>query len=130
MDEAMRRFAALRPHLEEGVSLTTAARAADVPIRTAQRWLSRYRLEGLDGLKVRARSDRGTRKLPGPLITLIEGLALRKPRLSCAAIYRRAETVAKSRDWSVCQSARNIDPLSASKNDPLTERTDSWPDAV
>ena len=101
MDEAMRRFAALRPHLEEGVSLTTAARAADVPIRTAQRWLSRYRLEGLDGLKVRARSDRGTRKLPGPLITLIEGLALRKPRLSCAAIYRRAETVAKSRDWSV-----------------------------
>lgn len=51
MDEAMRRFAALRPHLEEGVSLAAAARAADVPIRTAQRWLSRYRLEGLDGLK-------------------------------------------------------------------------------
>lgn len=56
MDEAMRRFAALRPHLEEGVSLAAAARAADVPIRTAQRWLSRYRLEGLDGLKCALRS--------------------------------------------------------------------------
>lgn len=101
MDEAMRRFAALRPHLEEGVSLVAAARAADVPLRTAQRWLSRYRLEGLDGLKVRKRSDYGTRKLPHPLIALIEGLTLRKPRLSCAAICRRAKAIAKSRDWPV-----------------------------
>ncbi|MFD2741151.1 AAA family ATPase [Sulfitobacter aestuarii] len=50
MDEAMRRFAVLQPHLEEGVSLIAAARAADVPIRTAQRWLSHYRTDGLDGL--------------------------------------------------------------------------------
>ena len=28
-----------------------------------------------------------------------------------------------------CQSATNLDPLSASKNDPL-ERSGSWPDAV
>jgi len=40
MDDAMRRFAVLKPHLEDGVSLATAARIADVPIRTAQRWLS------------------------------------------------------------------------------------------
>ncbi|SDE81591.1 Homeodomain-like domain-containing protein [Paracoccus isoporae] len=51
MGEAMRRFAALQSHLEEGVSLVAATRAADLPIPTAQRWLSRYRLEGLDGLK-------------------------------------------------------------------------------
>ncbi|WP_419178315.1 helix-turn-helix domain-containing protein [Ciceribacter selenitireducens] len=97
----MRRFAVLRPHLEEGVSLVAAARAADVPIRTTQRWLSRYRLKGLDGLKIRKRSDYGTRRLPEPLIALIEGLALRKPRLSCAAICRRTKAIAKSRDWPV-----------------------------
>lgn len=72
-----------------------------MPIQTAQRWLLRYRLEGLDGLKDGTRPDRGTRKLPENLIALIEGLALRKPRLSCAATCRRTETVANSRDWLV-----------------------------
>lgn len=57
MDVAMRRFAVLKPHLEESVSLTSAARAAGVPVRTVQRWLSRYGAFGLEGLKRRVRSD-------------------------------------------------------------------------
>lgn len=99
MDEAMRRFALLRPHIEEGISLVSVARAADVPIRTAQRWLSRYREHGLDGLSRRTRSDGDKRKLPDDLVRLIEGMALRKPRLSCAAIQRRIAALAKTRDW-------------------------------
>src|SRR4249920_1453341 len=35
--EAMRRFAVLRPHLNEGVSLPEAARDAGVPLRSVQR---------------------------------------------------------------------------------------------
>lgn len=101
MDEAMRRFAVLQPHLEEGVSLIAAARAAGVAIRTAQRWLSRYRADGLDGLRRRSRSDQSRRKLPEALVALIEGLALRKPRLSCAAIHRRIAVIAQARDWPV-----------------------------
>ncbi len=35
--QAMARFDVLRPHLEESVPLTRAAREAGVPLRTAQR---------------------------------------------------------------------------------------------
>ena len=48
--QAMARFAVLRPHLEDGVPLARAADAAGVPLRTAQRWLARYRRDGLAGL--------------------------------------------------------------------------------
>ncbi len=101
MDEAMRRFAVLRPHIEDGVSLITAARTADVSIRTAQRWLAHYRASGLKGLERQTRSDAETRKLPHELMCLIEGLALRKPRLSSAVIHRRVTAVAKAQNWRV-----------------------------
>ena len=32
-DTALRRFEALRPHIQDGVALTAAATAADVPVR-------------------------------------------------------------------------------------------------
>ena len=43
--EAMERFAVLRPHLEGGTPLSDAAAAAGIPVRTAERWLARYRAE-------------------------------------------------------------------------------------
>jgi len=42
-EQAMARFAVLRPHLEDGVPLTRAADAASIPVRTAGRWLARLR---------------------------------------------------------------------------------------
>ena len=48
--QAMIRFAVLRPCLEEGVPLTRAASEAGIPVRTAERWLARYRRGGLVGL--------------------------------------------------------------------------------
>ncbi len=70
----MERFAVLRPHIEEGIPLVESARAAGVPIRTMLRW--------------RARFD-------------AEGLALRQPRLSNAAIHRQAANIAEQNGWSV-----------------------------
>ena len=46
---ALARYHLLQPHLEGGVALTTLARAHAVPLRTAQRWVTRYRQEGLAG---------------------------------------------------------------------------------
>ena len=54
---AMKRFAVLQPHLDEDVPLARAARQAGVPIRTAERWLARYRQRGLAGLARPVRSD-------------------------------------------------------------------------
>src|SRR5437899_2008964 len=95
--EAMRRFAVLRPHLNDGVPLPEAARDAGVPLRSVQRWLARYRATGLAGLVRATRSDTGHRKLPAELVDLIEGMALRKPRPSVAAIHRRMIELATKR---------------------------------
>ena len=81
-EQAMQRWRVLRPHLEDGVALRGAAETAGVPLRTAQRWLERYRADGLAGLARRARGDRGSRRLPSELVELVEGLALRRPSYS------------------------------------------------
>jgi putative transposase len=114
--EAMARFAVLRPCLEEDVPLSACAVDAGVPIRTAQRWLSRYRSLGLSGLARRLRSDAHRRKIAPKIIELIEGMALKKPRPSVATIHRRVTAIAEAKNWpvpslgSVHSVARALDP--------------------
>lgn len=88
---ALECFRVLRPIVEDGVPLTTVAREAGLPLRTTQRWMATYKREGLAGLARLTRSDRGhCHKLPAQLERVVEGLALRKPRPSMAAVQRRA----------------------------------------
>ena len=98
---AMERFAVLRPHLEEDVPLTEAARHAGVALRTAERWLSRYRQTGLAGLARPARNDADRHRLPADLVAFVEGMGLKKPRASVAAIHRRIGNIAKEHKWPV-----------------------------
>ena len=115
-EAAIMRFAVLKPHLEDGVSLTQAATDARVAVRTAHRWLANYRASGLSGLARSARSDTGQRKLAAEVVGLIEGMALRKPQPSVAAIYRRVSAVAQGHGWqapsygSVYSIVRHLDP--------------------
>ena len=91
--EAMMRYDVLRPHLDESVPLASVAVETDTPLRTLQRWLARYRWQGLAGLARAARSDRGTRQLPPALVAVIEGIALQMMRsFSWAGQYRRRAT--------------------------------------
>ena len=99
--QAMARFAVLRPYLEDDVPLTRAAGEAGVPIRTAQRWLARYRHGGLVGLARPTRRDAGAHRSPADLVALVEGIALKRPRSSAAAIHRRVGAVAKAQGWRV-----------------------------
>ena len=98
--QAMARFAVLRSHLNEGIPVSEVARTAGVPLRSVQRWLARYRAAGLVGLARAQRSDTGQRKLPGELVQVIEGMALRKPRPSIAAIHRRMTALATQHHWT------------------------------
>jgi len=75
--QATARFAVLRTHLEDGVPLTRVASGAGVPLRTAQRWLARYRQDGLAGLARPVRRDAGGRRSPADLVALIEGMGLK-----------------------------------------------------
>ena len=76
---ALARFQVIRPFLEDGVPLTQIAREQGIVLRTARRWVDRYRKEGLTGLARKERGDRDKRKLTPALQQLIEGMALRKP---------------------------------------------------
>jgi len=102
LSEAHRRrafecYRKLRPHLEDGVPLTRVAKEAALPLRTAQRWVSRYRRFGLAGLTRPGRADRGKRRrIPEELRHLAEGLALQKPPLGPSAIYREVGRVARA----------------------------------
>jgi len=97
----MEQFAVLQPHLEEGVPLARTARQAGVPVRTAERWLARYRQSGLTGLARLVRRDSAAHRLPAELVVLIEGMGLKKPRASAATIHRRIRTVATAQGWRV-----------------------------
>src|SRR6266567_2099640 len=98
--QAQARFVLIQPFLEDGVPLTQIAEAQHLPLRTARRWVADFRAHGLAGLIRQPRLDQGKRRgLPTDLPSLIEGLALQKPRRSIAAIHRQVEQVAEEQGW-------------------------------
>ncbi len=113
---AMERFAVLQLHLENDVSLASPARHGGISIRTAERWLVRYRQDGLAGLARAIRSDADAHRLPADLVAFIEGMGLKKPRSSAAAVHRRIGNIAKAEGWpvpsysSVYAILANLDP--------------------
>jgi putative transposase len=52
---ALERFRLLQPHLEDDGPLKLVATEAEIPFRTAQRWVALYRKFGLAALRRRAR---------------------------------------------------------------------------
>lgn len=97
---ALERFEVLRPCIEKGVSVTTAAAQARLGRRTVVRWLTAYKRHGLRGLVRKRRSDRRQRRdVPGELVRLVEGLALQKPAPSTATVHRTVAEVASQRGW-------------------------------
>jgi putative transposase len=97
--QALERLGLLRPHLEDGVSLAKLADRHRMSLRTLERWVRRYRQHGLGGLVRGSYANRGRRRLPIELQHLIEGLALRRPPLSRAAVHREVLAVARARGW-------------------------------
>jgi putative transposase len=97
---AMDRFQVIRPFLEENVPLTQVAADCNISVRTAWYWVKRYRQGGLAALTRKGRNDKNERKLSREIQEIIEGLALQKPRLSAAAVQRKAIDAARERNQS------------------------------
>lgn len=94
---ALSRFRLLEPHLERGCSLRLVAEEANVPLRTAQRWLTQYRRNGLAGLSRKPREDRGGRRVISQKIReAVEGLALERPPLPITSLYRQVRQFAET----------------------------------
>jgi len=99
---ALDRFRILQPHLEQSQSLRSVALAAGIPYRTAHRWLVQYRRFGLAALARKCRVDRGERRAASVGVKqAIEGLALQKPPLPIAALYRQVRAIAQQRGEAV-----------------------------
>ena len=60
---ALARFEIIRPFFEGGVPLTRLAREQQIGLRTARRWVERYRENGLARLARNERNDKDERKL-------------------------------------------------------------------
>jgi transposase InsO family protein len=75
--------------LRLGWSVEDAAQAAAVSVRTAYRWIARYRAEGVDGLRDRpCRARRIVHRTPARRVERIERLR-RRQRLTAAQIAQR-----------------------------------------
>jgi putative transposase len=96
--QALERFRLLQPHIERNRPLRSVASNAGIPYRTAQRWVAQYLRFGLAALTRKKRADVGERRAVSVQIKkAIEGLALQKPPLPMATVYRQ-----------VCRFARDI----------------------
>jgi putative transposase len=93
--QAMARFQIIQPCVERGVPLPEVARSHGVALRTARRWVQRYRAGGLVALSRPRGASRGLpRRVPPDMTQRIEALALQTPPLSVAAIHRQVVTLA------------------------------------
>jgi putative transposase len=108
-EQALTRFQLLQPFLEGQTSLTNLAQGQTITLRTLQRWVTRYRAEGLVGLVRQRRSDQGQRRLDPAVQRLIEGLALQKAKPSAAAIHRQVAALAAQHGWDVPSYSRVYD---------------------
>jgi putative transposase len=100
-DAALARFEQVRPCLEGGVSISTQARVLQVPVKTVQRWVRRYRAVGLVGLAHQTRADRGCRRsISAECVQVIEGMAFARPEWSRATVHREVCKIARREHWA------------------------------
>ena len=99
--QAMARFQVIQPFVERGVPLPEVAHDHGVALRTARRWVQRYRAGGLVALSRTPRAGRDiSRRVPLDMAQRIEALALQTPPLSVAAIHRQVVTLAAAQGMS------------------------------
>ncbi len=97
---AEERWALLRLHVENDISLAAIARDSGTGLRTLERWNAAYRARGFDGLQpAPPRAERRHRLRP-ELRQVVEGLALIRPRNSVATIHRKVAELCEKHDWS------------------------------
>ena len=98
--QAYARLRIIRPAVEDGISQAQIARTHNVPASTVQRWVKRYREQGIAGLADAGRSDKGTsRRLHPGGIALVKELALQTPLYPVAEIHRQVTAIAQEQGW-------------------------------
>lgn len=88
-NKALEKYNIISPYLKKEINLSKIALENNVNLRTLQRWVKSYKVNGLDGLARQKRKDAGSYKtINSKLKDGIEGLALNKKNMSIATITR------------------------------------------
>ncbi|GGG08822.1 MULTISPECIES: Mu transposase C-terminal domain-containing protein [Cysteiniphilum] len=86
--DAHKKYQLIEPYLNGSTKLNDLAKNKNIPLRTLNFWLKKYRQEGLHGLARKSRQDKGnTRKCDQNLREVIEGLYFKNPTMSSKNIY-------------------------------------------
>lgn len=100
-EQALKKYRALVPYLQGTCTLASIARANDISVRTARRWLEALDNAGFAGLKRTKRSDHGKTEIPAQLKGLIEGLFLQSPPTPAATIHRKIQNICSQQNWPI-----------------------------
>lgn len=95
------RWALIRLHVENQISLAAIARDSGTGLRTLERWQAAYRARGFDGLKPAPPRSKRRHRLQPELGQLIEGPALMRPRNCVATIHRKVVELCGKRNWPI-----------------------------
>lgn len=146
--QAYDRFNIIRPFIEEDALLTDVARDIKTSYRTLCRWILQYRQKGIAGLIDKKRNDCGQHRIVKDNMQLfIEGLALKKPKMSVASIYRKTLEISEEKNWrkpaysTVYNIVKNLDPalvtlaqhgdkMYSDKYDLLHKRISNYPNEI
>lgn len=116
-NKALECYRIIKPFIEDNVPLIRIAEESSKSYITLCRWVKQYKEYGLSGLAKKRRADSGKhRKITDEIKLFIEGLALTKPQLSTAAIYRKVVNLSNKNNWytpgykTVYNIIKNVDP--------------------
>lgn len=113
-ENATRKYQIIEPYINGEQLLKAVAENKSIPIRTLSLWVKKYHTHGLAGLARQSRGDKGLPRNDSTLQTAIQGIYLKKPMLSGAAIHRLIQDYCQKKNLkipsyrSVCRVIFNI----------------------
>lgn len=88
-DKELKKFEIINPYLNKTSSLTSISKQHNLNLRTLQRWVAQYQIQGMQGLNRKKRVDAGRHRNISPQTQqAIEGLALKKQGMSMATVTK------------------------------------------
>lgn len=107
-DEAFKRYHLIEPFINKKEPLTAICSRHKLSIRTARRWVTNYKAQGINGLIRQKRNDTGKMRSTSNLIRqAVEGMYLQSRERSIANIYRNLKEYLTKQDTK-CPSYRTI----------------------
>lgn len=99
---ALERYKTIEPFLQRNATLEDISKEKNIPVRTLYNWVKAVKQKGLSGVAPKQRSDKGQRRVAQEeIVSLIQGLFLRKPPVPIRTIHRMVQEICKKNGWKI-----------------------------